>query len=360
MFPLLAQQAAELPIGRCLDELRRALTANHVVFVQAPPGAGKSTVIPLALLDEPWLAGRSVILLQPRRVATVAVASRLAELAGEPLGGVVGYRMRLEQKVSRSTRVEVITEGLLSRLMRRDPGLEGIGLLMVDEFHERSLEADLAFALAREIQSELRPDLRIVLMSATLDASLRNDRLPEAPTVRSEGRMHPVEIRYQRSDPGDALLPEMRRAIEDALADDGGGVLAFLAGVGDIRALGDLLEPRLRNRARVMQLYGEQPYSEQRRVLQPAGEGPPRVILATPIAETSLTIEGVRTVIDSGLANVPRHDPCRGLNALVRERISQDRADQRAGRAGRLGPGVCCRMWSQHHRDHDALPQAAG
>lgn len=348
--PAYEDAVSTLPLGPLLPEICAALRHDARLLLHAPPGAGKSTLVPLALLDEPWLGGQKILVLEPRRVATRAVAQRLAWLSGEPLGQLAGYRMRLEQRVSRATRIEVITEGLLTRFIQGDPSLEGVGAIVFDEFHERSLETDLAFSLLHEVRTHLRPDLRLVMMSATLDTALLRDRLPGVPSVQSEGRAFPLDLRYCERDPGAELHAEMVKLIPKVLSRSPGDVLVFVPGGADIRALTERLNEHTLSAAGavVVPLFGEQAYEEQRRALEPSQDGARRVVLSTPIAETSLTIPGVTTVIDSGYANVPRYDPGRGLNRLVRERISEDRANQRAGRAARLGPGVCYRMWSLH------------
>ncbi|WP_409996712.1 ATP-dependent helicase HrpB [Deinococcus sp. Marseille-Q6407] len=339
-----AVPSASLPALAALPELRAALAAHPLVLLQAPPGAGKSTGLPLQLLDEPWLAGQQVLLLQPRRVAVRGVAARLAASLGEAVGGTVGSRVRFESHVSPRTRLEVITEGILTRRLQRDPELSGVGLVILDEFHERSLNADLALALLREVQGALRDDLRVLLMSATLDESLPT-RL-DAPLVRSEGRAYPVELRYAAQEllPGGNTGPAVAAAVRRALAEESGDVLAFLPGVGEIRAAQAALSgaPAL-----VLPLYGELSPAEQSRAVLPDPQGQRRVILATSIAETSLTIEGVRAVVDSGQRRFQAYDPATGLSGLRTGRVTRAEAEQRAGRAGRTGPGVAYRLWPE-------------
>ena len=334
-----------LPVLDLLPELRAVLAVHPLVVLQAPPGAGKSTALPLELLAEPWLAGGKILMLQPRRLAARAVAARLAEGLGEPLGQTVGYRVRFESAVGPATRLEVLTEGILTRRLQHDPELRGVGLVIFDEFHERSLHADLALALCREVQEALRPDLRVLIMSATLDPALP-ERLGGVPLLQSEGRSFPVELRYLPSDPTGDLAPALAARVSVALAEGPGDVLAFLPGGAEIRRAAALLAAR-HPEVLILPLYGDLPAPEQRRALLPDPAGRRKVVLATSIAETSLTIEGVRVVVDGGLARVPRSDPASGLSRLVTERVTRDAATQRAGRAGRLGPGVAYRLWSE-------------
>ncbi len=342
----------DLPIAGVLPEVRAALEQHPLVVLQAPPGAGKSTALPLALLHEPWLAGQGIVLLQPRRVAARAVAARLAEGLGEEVGGTVGLRVRFESRVSPQTRIEVVTEGILTRRLQRDPELSGVGLVMLDEFHERSLNADLALALLREVQGALRDDLRVLVMSATLDPTLP-ERLG-APLVRSEGRAYPVDVRYLPADPTGRVEEAVARAVREALAaHPEGDILAFLPGVREIRAALGLLSDV---DAVVLPLYGDLPLAEQRRALLPDPQGQRRVVLSTSIAETSLTLEGVRVVVDGGLSRTQRFDPGTGLTRMVTTRVTCDAAEQRAGRAGRTAPGTAYRLWSE--RTHAALPEA--
>lgn len=341
-----------LPIAEVLPEVRAALAAHPLVVLQAPPGAGKSTALPLALLDESWLAGQSIVMLQPRRVAARAVAARLAEGLGEEVGGTVGSRVRFESRVSARTRIEVVTEGILTRRLQRDPELSGVGLVILDEFHERSLNADLALALLREVQGALRDDLRVLVMSATLDPALPG-RL-DAPLVQSAGRAYPVDVHYLPTDPAGRVEDAVARAVRKALAaHPEGDILAFLPGVREIRgamsALADV-------EAVVLPLYGDLPLAEQRRAILPDPSGRRRVVLATSIAETSLTLAGVRVVVDGGLSRTQRFDPGTGLTRMVTTRVTRDAADQRAGRAGRTAPGTAYRLWSE--RTHAALAAA--
>ncbi|WP_034383579.1 ATP-dependent helicase HrpB [Deinococcus sp. YIM 77859] len=342
----------DLPVFEVLPELRAALERSPLVVLQAPPGAGKSTALPLALLNEPSLAGQGVVMLQPRRVAARAVAARLAEGLGEEVGRTVGFRVRFESRVSSRTRLEVVTEGILTRRLQRDPELSGVGLVILDEFHERSLNADLALALLREVQGALRDDLRVLVMSATLDPALP-ERLG-APLVQSKGRMYPVDVRYLPADPVGRVEDVVVRAVREALAAHvEGDVLAFLPGAREIHgaraALSDV-------NAVVLPLYGDLPLAEQRRALLPDPQGRRKVVLATSIAETSLTLPGVRVVVDGGLSRTQRFDPGTGLTRMVTTRVTRDAAEQRAGRAGRTSPGTAYRLWSE--RTHAALPAA--
>ena len=325
------------PVEERIPEIRRALAANRVAVLTAPPGSGKTTCVPPALLDEPWLGGGAVVMLEPRRLAARNCATYIARRRGEAVGGTVGYRVRLERKVSAATRLEVVTEGLLAQRLLSDPELKGVGLLVFDEFHERSLQCDLAFALALEVRRALRPDLRMLVMSATLDVGEVAAHLGgDAQVVRAEGRMFPVETRYLGDVPVSA-------AVARALDETSGDVLAFLPGEGEIRRAAEAIPPR--PGCEVLPLYGALPKDEQDRAFAP-GAGR-KVVLATSIAETSVTVEGVTCVIDSGLMRVPRFSPSTGMSGLVTLPLSRDRAEQRRGRAGRVRPGVCYRLWTE-------------
>jgi len=334
-----------LPIDEALPALLSALAATNRAVLVAPPGAGKTTVVPLALKDEAWLGGGRIIVLEPRRLAARAAARRMAAMLGEQAGGTVGYRVRMESRISAGTRIEVVTEGVFTRMILDDPGLDGIGAVLFDEFHERSLDADLGLALAVDAQSLLRPDLRLVVMSATLDGAAVAGRL-DAPVIESLGRAFPVQTRYLGRP--DRLEDGIVRAVQTALADQTGSVLVFLPGQGEIRRAATLLRERLRDPSVVVApLYGALDFKAQDLAISPAAPGVRKVVLATSIAQTSLTIEGVRVVIDSGLARVPRFDPGSGLTRLKTERVSRASADQRQGRAGRTEPGVCYRLWDE-------------
>jgi ATP-dependent helicase HrpB len=348
-----------LPIEEALPELRAALARHASVVLQAPPGAGKTTLVPLALLDEPWLRGRGILLLEPRRLAARAAAGRMSQLRSEGIGETVGFRIRFESRVSKTTRVEVLTEGILSRRLQHDPALEGVGLVIFDEFHERHLHADLALALALDSQRGLREDLKILVMSATLDGAAVAQLLGGVPIVSSQGRSFPVDVRYLPRDPEGRLPDVVAQAVCRALSEQEGDVLAFLPGAREIRFTQQSLEQSLKGGAvDVYPLYGDLPWEQQERAIRPGGEhGRRKVVLATPIAETSLTIDGVRAVVDSGYARVPQFDPKSGLSRLVTQRISRASADQRAGRAGRTAPGVCYRLWGESTQ-HGLIPQA--
>ncbi len=343
----------DYPVLEIVPELQRQLGSEPVVILQAPPGAGKSTVLPLHLLDEPWLGGKRVIMLEPRRIAAKTVAARLAQLAQVDLGERVGYTVRFESKVSRSTQLHVVTEGILTRMLQSDNSLEDVGLVIFDEFHERSLQADLALALSLQVQQVLRPDLRILIMSATLDSESLALQL-KAPIVTSAGRQYPVERRYVGTDPDAPIAARVSRGVMKALSETGGDVLAFLPGASEILRTKDLLE-NAQVGAELHTLYGDLPFKQQQAALVPSSTGARKVILATSIAETSLTIEGVKAVVDSGYSRVPRYDVRSGLTRLETVRVTRDSADQRAGRAGRLGPGVCYRLWSEAS-DHHLQP----
>ncbi|MFI8374949.1 ATP-dependent helicase HrpB [Pseudomonas helleri] len=341
-----------LPIDEVLPALRQALRERHEAVLEAPPGAGKTTRVPLALLNEPWLAGQKIVMLEPRRLAARAAAERLASELGEKVGETVGYRIRLDSKVGPNTRIEVVTEGILTRRLQHDPALEGVGLLIFDEFHERSLDADLALALSlngRELFRDEQP-LKLLLMSATLEGERLSSVLDNAPVVRSEGRMYPVALRWGRPFvPGEFIEPRVVQTVLDAINDESGSLLVFLPGQAEIRRVNQQLAEALGSRSDILlcPLHGELDLAAQRAAIEPAASGVRKVVLATNIAETSLTIDGVRVVIDAGLARVPRFDPGSGMTRLDTQRISRASATQRAGRAGRLEPGVCYRLWSE-------------
>ena len=341
-----------LPIDEVLPALRLALAERHEAVLEAPPGAGKTTRVPLALLDEPWLAGQKILMLEPRRLAARAAAERLASELGEKVGETVGYRIRLDSKVGPDTRIEVFTEGILTRRLQHDPALEGVGLVIFDEFHERSLDADLALALSlngRELFRDEQP-LKILLMSATLEGERLASILGDAPILRSEGRMYPVTMRWGRPFvPGEFIEPRVVQTVLDAINDESGSLLVFLPGQAEIRRVNQQLADALGSRSDILlcPLHGELDLAAQRAAIEPAPKGLRKVVLATNIAETSLTIDGVRVVIDAGLARVPRFDPGSGMTRLDTQRISRASATQRAGRAGRLEPGVCYRLWSE-------------
>ena len=338
-----------LPIEEILPQLRDALASHSAVVLQAPPGAGKTTLVPLALLDEPWLQGQSIVMLEPRRLATRAAATRMADMRGEKVGHIVGYRVRFDSQVSRHTRIEVVTEGILTRRLQSDQALEGVGLVIFDEFHERNLNTDLALALCIDSLRTLREDLKVLVMSATLDAEGVAKLLDNAPIITSMGRSFPVTISYLPREPVGRLADIMATALRRALTECKGDILAFLPGSGEIRRVQQLLQADGSSCAdvNITPLYGDLSREAQDQAIQPDASGRRKIVLATPIAETSLTIEGITTVVDSGWARVPRFDPNSGLTRLDTVRISRASAEQRTGRAGRLAPGHCYRLWSE-------------
>lgn len=345
----------DYPALAALPALREALAIpGGRAVLAAPPGSGKTTVVPLALLDEPWLKAKKIVMLEPRRVAARASAARMASLLGEKSGETVGYQVRFERKIGPATRIEVITEGLLTRRLQADPELPGVGLVIFDEFHERSLEADLALALTLDAAASLNEALRVLVMSATLDTERVSAVLGGAPIVTASGRMFPVEVRFAPPRPGTPTDVAVADACAAALAERDGDVLAFLPGGREIRGAQRILESRLGAGIAVHPLYGDLSSAEQDLALTPNRDGRRKVILATNIAQTSLTVEGVTTVVDAGLARVARFDLGAGANALELQRISRASAEQRAGRAGRLGPGTAVRLWSRDQ--HGQLP----
>ncbi|MBI2255983.1 MAG: ATP-dependent helicase HrpB [Proteobacteria bacterium] len=333
-----------LPIAEVLPEIGRALEDAPNLVLEAPPGAGKTTQVPLALLDAPWRADGKVILLEPRRLAARGAAHRLAAHLGDAVGETAGYRVRLDRKVGPKTRIECVTTGLFLRQLQSDPELKGIAALIFDEFHERSVEADLALAFALEAQASLRPDLRLVVMSATLDGAQVAGLMPQARRITSEGRAFPVVTHHLGDDSNTWLDRQMAAAIRRALDEAEGDILAFLPGLAEIRrterALGEVAG------ALVLPLHGDLPLADQDRAIQPDPQGRRKVVLSTSIAESSLTIQGIRIVIDSGQRRVARFDPATGMTRLVTTKVALANADQRRGRAGRLGPGTCYRLWS--------------
>ena len=340
--------ATPLPIDAVLDELRAALAARHSAVLVAPPGAGKTTRVPLALMDESWLQGRKILVLEPRRIAARAAAERMAHTLSEVVGERIGLRARMVSKSGPKTRIEVVTEGVFTRLILDDPELSGIGAVLFDEFHERSLDADRGLALALDCQHGLREDLRILPMSATLDGARVARLLGDAPVIASEGRAFPVETRYLGRDAGGRIEDQMADAVMRALRGESGSILAFLPGQSEIRRVEERLKERISDPAVVLApLYGAMDMRAQDLALAPAQPASRKVVLATSIAETSITIEGVRVVIDSGLARVPRFEPDVGVTRLETVRASRAAADQRRGRAGRIEPGVCYRLWDE-------------
>ena len=347
-----------LPIEPVLPALLAALATGSNAVLQAPPGAGKTTRVPLALLEAPWRADGRILVVEPRRLAARGAAARMADMLGEAVGEIVGYRVRLDSKVGPATRVEVLTDGLFLRRLQDDPGLEGVAAVLFDEFHERRVDVDLSLALCLQAQTLLRPDLRLLAMSATLDGAATARLMGQAPIITSEGRAYPVETRHQdRPVDGrveEALAPVVRRALSEGKGD----VLVFLPGAAEIGRTRRLLEdgPALPAGVVVLSLYGDMAQAEQDRAVAPPRPGERRVILSSAIAETSLTIEGVTAVVDSGLMRVPRFDPGSGMTRLVTQRVSLASADQRRGRAGRLGPGTCWRLWTRE-AERALLPQ---
>ncbi|MGG6314623.1 ATP-dependent helicase HrpB, partial [Paenibacillus macerans] len=336
-----------MPIDEVIPKLKEALQGAGTAVLLAEPGAGKTTRTPLALLDEPWMEGQGILLLEPRRLAARSAAVFMAELLGEQVGETVGYRMRGDSRVSAKTRITVVTEGILTRLLQQDPALMGTGLVIFDEFHERSLHADLGLALAWQSRQLLREDLRLLVMSATLEAGPVAALLDEAPVVQSRGRMFPVETVYVPGAPRELPEQSVERAVRRALAAHEGSLLVFLPGAREIRRTGSRLAGTLPEGVLLAPLYGALPQAEQRRAIEAAPAGQRKVVLATSIAESSLTVGGVTVVIDSGLRRTSLFSPRTGMNRLVTVRAARDSADQRRGRAGRTAPGVCYRLWSE-------------
>ncbi len=334
-----------LPVEDILPDLHAALARNAPVALVAPPGAGKSTALPPALLRQPWAQHGKLLLLSPRRLAARAAAERMADMAGEPVGQSIGYRTRMDTRVSAATRIEVVTEGIFTRMIVADPDLPGIAAVLFDEVHERSLDSDLALALVLEAREALRPDLRLILMSATLDGAAYEAIIPGLARIESQGRMFPVELRHQGRDAGTRIEDAMAAAIRQALASEAGSILAFLPGAAEIERTAERLTDRLPADVDLHRLYGARDGDDQRAAIRPPPPGRRKIVLATSIAETSITIDGVRVVIDSGLARRPRHDRAVGLTRLVTERASQSAVTQRAGRAGRTAPGIAIRLW---------------
>ena len=352
---------SELPIYQVVSELKSTVAAHSLTILQAPPGAGKTTVVPLELVNESWLAGKTIMILEPRRLAAVTAASRMAQLLNEPVGRTVGYRVRMDSKISTDTKIEVVTEGILTRRIQNDPELSDVGLIIFDEFHERSINADLGLALSLEIQQVFREDLKIIIMSATLDGQRISAALDNAPVVSSQGRCYPVEQIYLPFDNPRQLTDYMLRAISRAIQENSGSVLAFLPGVSEIKQVERALKASSSFASiDILPLYGDLNQKEQQRAIQPSPDARRKIVLATSIAETSLTIEGVTIVVDSGLRRKPKFDPNTGMSKLETVRVSKSSAEQRSGRAGRLSPGICYRLWSDNVQrsliEHD-LPE---
>jgi ATP-dependent helicase HrpB len=335
-----------LPVTEIIPQVRKHLSEENTLIVNAPPGAGKSTLLPLALFEEEWLQGKKIIMLEPRRLAAKTIAARMADLLEDKVGNTVGYRIRFDNRISDKTKIEVVTEGILTRMIHHDNALEGVGMVIFDEFHERSIHADVALALCREAQQVLRPDMRIMIMSATLNIAQLTSIL-NAPLVQSQGKQYPVDIIYSAEQQDEFMLPELTaRTVLRASREKEGDILAFLPGQGEIMRCEEILKKELPKFA-IHPLYGQLPPDKQFKAILPDPTGKRKVVLATSIAETSLTIEGIKIVVDSGFGRTSRFDPKSGLSRLETIMVSKDSADQRAGRAGRLSPGTCYRMWSK-------------
>ncbi|MBK5277726.1 MAG: ATP-dependent helicase HrpB, partial [Bacteroidia bacterium] len=338
------------PIVDVIPELKEKFLVKPILILQAPPGAGKSTILPLQLMDEPWLVGKKILMLEPRRLAARSVAIRMSHLLKEEVGTSVGYRVRFESIVSARTRIEVVTEGILTRMIQTNNSLDDVGLVIFDEFHERSLQADLALAFCLQVQETLRDDLRILIMSATLNGEEFSTVLKNSAILSSTGRQYPVVLKYIQRDKDEKLTMSVARCIRKAINEQQGDILAFLPGAGEIMRVTELLDKENLSIS-LHPLYGDLPFTRQQEAILPHPQGKRKVVLATSIAETSLTIEGITTVVDGGYSRVPRFNPRSGLTHLETIRVTKDAADQRAGRAGRLGPGVCYRLWPEttHH-----------
>lgn len=344
-----------LPVSAVLDELGQMLSDSNVAILSAPPGAGKTSLVPLYLLNASWRAQGKIILLEPRRLAARTAASRMSNILGEKLGERVGYRMRLDSRISDKTEIEVVTEGVFARMVLDDPELTGISAVIFDEFHERSLDADFGLALARDVQQALRSDLRILIMSATLDAERISGVLGNAPIIQSEGRSYPIDIRYQDRSTTERIEDLVAKTALSALRSETGSILAFLPGQSEIRRTAERLQSLVPNDVDIHQLYGTLTLGDQNKAIEPAQSGRRKIVLATSIAETSITIDGVRVVIDSGLQRLPVYEASTGITHLETVRVSQASANQRAGRAGRVEPGIAIRLW--HEGQWAALPQ---
>ena len=335
------------PVDGIIPELKAALISRPSAILVAEPGAGKTTRVPLALLNEAWAAGKKIVMLEPRRLAARAAATRMAQTLGEEVGHTVGYAVRMERKVSKATRIEVVTEGLLTRRLQADAELADTALVIFDEFHERSLDGDLALALCLDVQRGLRPDLKVLVMSATLDVETLRAQLADAPLIKSQGRMFPVETRYLEKATRKTIVQDATRAVLKVAREVKGSLLVFLPGEGEIRRVATELEKEELPNTTIRPLYGAMPLAEQDQAIRPSPAGTRKIVLATTIAETSLTIDGVEAVIDTGLKRAPRFNPASGMTGLETVRVSAASAEQRKGRAGRLAPGVCHRLWPE-------------
>ena len=335
------------PVDGIIPELKAALISRPSAILVAEPGAGKTTRVPLALLNEAWAAGKKIVMLEPRRLAARAAATRMAQTLGEEVGHTVGYAVRMERKVSKATRIEVVTEGLLTRRLQADAELADTALVIFDEFHERSLDGDLALALCLDVQRGLRPDLKVLVMSATLDVETLRAQLADAPLIKSQGRMFPVETRYLEKATRKTIVQDATRAVLKVAREVKGSLLVFLPGEGEIRRVATELEKEELPNTTIRPLYGAMPLAEQDQAIRPSPAGTRKIVLATTIAETSLTIDGVEAVIDTGLKRAPRFNPASGMTGLETVRVSAASAEQRKGRAGRLAPGVCYRLWPE-------------
>ncbi len=349
-----------LPIYDVLEEIKQSLSTHNTLILQAAPGAGKSTVLPLELMNETWLNGKKILMLEPRRIAAKMVTERMASILNETIGNKVGYRIRFENKTSTSTQIEVLTEGILTRKLQHDNLLEEVGMVIFDEFHERSIHADLALALCREIQQVLRSDLRILIMSATLDSDKLSILLNNAPVITSKGRQFPVKITYHDANSDMPIAQKMAKGIKKMILEEDGDILAFLPGAYEIQKTQELLEEDERDDIKIHPLYGDLPQKLQQEAIMPNKNGIRKIVLSTSIAETSLTIQGIRIVIDSGYSRVSRFDIKTGLSKLETISVTKATAEQRAGRSGRLGPGICLRLWSeatQHNLNANPIPE---
>ncbi len=335
------------PVDDVIPDLKAALISRPSAILVAEPGAGKTTRVPLALMSEPWVKGRKIVMLEPRRLAARAAATRMAQTLGEEVGARVGYAVRMERKVSKATRIEVVTEGLLTRRLQADPEIADTALVIFDEFHERSLDGDLALALCLDVQQNLRPDLKILVMSATLDVEALRAQLGDAPEIRARGRMFPVETRYLDKATRQTIIADATKATLRAAREVKGSILLFLPGEGEIRRVAAELENAALPNTAIRPLYGAMPLAEQDAAIRPSPAGTRKIVLATTIAETSLTIDGIEAVVDTGLKRAPRFDPASGMTGLETVRVSQASAEQRRGRAGRLAPGVAYRLWPE-------------